>query len=162
MGFASYYEDILDHNHNDLVESAEEDLTDLERQANERGALADGVRNQIERLRTYIQLCKQVEYEIRRVLEVATDPTLDLAHEVIQLRKKNEQLEGLTESHKKERTENKREQLIRDYKLREEREKRQQAEDAMGLSDEDIERMTMPEERRPGGRPSRGGLDPKR
>lgn len=95
MGYASYMEDILDRSNRDL-----DKVTIALADSNPSSARRDDALRALADAKTL--LCK-----IQTVWDVATDPQLDLAHEVMQQREAIRRLEGDVElaKHERERVE---------------------------------------------------------
>jgi predicted nuclease with TOPRIM domain len=77
MGWASYLEDIIERLSSDLDEIRNASTPDIERPA---------------KLRALIRVCERFIADINEHLEVATDPQLDLANELIKLKEANRRL----------------------------------------------------------------------
>lgn len=95
MGYASYMEDILDRSNRDLDKA-----TSALEAANPSSALRDDALHALADAKTLLR-------KIRTDWDLATDPQLDLAHEVMQQREIIRRLEGDVElaKHKRERAE---------------------------------------------------------
>src|SRR5215218_5819914 len=79
MGWASFLENILQRLNSDL------DLIKESRNADRRKPTKETERH----LNALIRVCEKFMAEIRTHLDLATDPDVDVAHEIIELRKQN-------------------------------------------------------------------------
>ncbi len=81
MGFASYLENILERLNRDLVHPTKRWLAENEKE------LPSRLRDQ---LAEFMRRCQQMESDLHEHLKLATDPQMDLAHEVRTLRRDKE------------------------------------------------------------------------